>query len=750
MNNLIKTKLGFMVLGLLLVLGHTNAQKDNSAAATIQIPFQLTTYNNIAIQAVLNGVDTVQLMFHTAANALTLTEEAVKHLKSIHFVATTDSVKSWGGQANSSRYSPKNSIQIAGLSWDKQAIWENQLSGQYTQGKFGMDLFKNWVVEIDYDQSLILLHKALPSITKGFHKSKLYTKDDMFFIEAACRIQDSVFQERFLIHSGYAGDLLINDQFAQLHQLGKQLTIVGEKKLKDSFGNTIVSKQASMPLFSIAENSISNVPVGFFEGNLGRQPYSIIGGNLLKQFNIVIDAQREFIYLKPNGLSHTEQSTNANPFGKALIPDMVADASIQMIDGTFYCYATTDGYDNGLKTSGPPVVWTSKDFVHWSFNGYLFPSAVGQLYWAPSKAVAANGKFYLYPTINGFMYPAVADKPTGPFKLATGVDSFYKPFTNATLLKSSNPKGPEGIDAEIFIDKDQQAYLYWQRRMATKMHADMISVDTSSITIPTKRKGYSEGPIFFERKGIYYYLYTLAGDEKYQYAYVTSKQSPMGPFDFPKQDIITTTNYANGVYGPGHGNVFNIPGTDDYYIAYLEFSRASTNRQTYVNKLEFNEDGSIKPVSLHLNGVGALKKNKEAHEMAIHASSASSVRQELLIKPMKDSLFKRTEYFNSSFAFDHANGSRWMASAEDHDPWLVADLGKVQPIKKSALYFVRPTAGHAYQLEASIDGKEWKKIGGQEDLKIQSPHVDQFKIKARYLRVKINKGIAGIWEWEIF
>ena len=745
---MIKIKLGCLSLGLLLLTGNLSAQKETTPS--IQIPFQLTSYNNLSIQAILNGKDTVHLMFHTAANALTLSEDAVKQMKSIQFVSTTDSVKSWGGQANSSRYSSKNQIQIGSLSWDNQAIWENQFSGQYTQGKFGMDLFKNWVVEIDYDKSVILLHKVLPSKIKDFQKSKLYTNDEMFFIEAACSIQDSVFQERFLIHSGYSGALLINDQFAQLHQFGKKLSIVGEKKLKDSFGNTIVSKQARLPLLFIADNTLSNVPVGFFEGSLGRQPYSIIGGDLLKQFNIVIDAQRQFIYLKPNSLFHTEQQTNSNPFGKALIPDMVADASIQMIDGTFYCYATTDGYDNGLKTSGPPVVWTSKDFVHWSFKGYLFPSAVGQLYWAPSKAVAAHGKYFLYPTINGFMYPAVADKPTGPFKLAQGIDSFYKPFTNATLLKSSNPKGPEGIDAEIFIDKDQQAYLYWQRRMAAKMNTDMVSVDSNSISIPTPRKGYSEGPIFFERKGIYYYLYTLSGDEKYQYAYVTSKQSPLGPFDFPKNDIITTTNYATGVYGPGHGNVFNIPGTDDYYIAYLEFSRASTNRQTYVNKLEFNEDGSIKPVSLHLNGVGVLKQMKQATSQAIVSSNASSIREDLVIKHMKDSLFKRTESFNSSFAFDHANGSRWMSSSDDQNPWLIADLGKVKKVKKSSIYFVRPTAGHAYQLEYSVDGKQWKRAGGHDGLKVQSPHEDQFNIKARYLRVKIMSGVTGVWEWEIY
>ena len=43
----------------------------------------------------------------------------------------------------------------------------------------------------------------------------------------------------------------------------------------------------------------------------------------------------------------TAQTGADNPFGNALIPDMIADASIQEINGTFYCYATTDGYGIG-------------------------------------------------------------------------------------------------------------------------------------------------------------------------------------------------------------------------------------------------------------------------------------------------------------------------------------------------------------------------------------------------------------------
>jgi hypothetical protein len=441
----------------------------------------------------------------------------------------------------------------------------------------------------------------------------------------------------------------------------------------------------------------------------------------------------------------------ANPFGNALVPDMIADASIQEIDGTFYCYATTDGYDQGLKTSGPPVVWKSKDLVHWSFSGSYFPSAVGQKYWAPSKAIAANGKYYIYPTVNGFMYPAVADLPDGPFKLAKGIDSFFLPFTSATLLRSKDPKGPAGIDAEVFIDDDGQAYVFWQRRFAAKLNRDMISVDTTSIIqISTKRQGYSEGPIFFKRKGIYYYLYTLGGDEKYQYAYGMSRTSPLGPFDFPKNDIIATTNYERQIFGPGHGSVFNVPGTDDYYFAYLEFGRRSTNRQTYVNRLEFNEDGTIRPVDLTLNGVGALRTVPDEKRIRVVNSIASSVRSDLIIKRNQDTLFKRTESFSSQFAFDEANGSRWMAAAEDSIPWIIADVGKVQPVKRSELYFVRPTAGHAYVLEYSTNGNTWKPCGGHPELVTQSPHTDNLNIKARYLRVKILTGVNGIWELHIY
>ena len=216
-----------------------------------------------------------------------------------------------------------------------------------------------------------------------------------------------------------------------------------------------------------------------------------------------------------------------------IIPDMIADPSIVKFGDTYYCYATTDGYGRGLATSGPPVVWKSKDFVHWSFKGILFPSMKNQLYWAPSKVVKANGKYYLYPTLNTHIYGAVSKSPEGPFKLAQGADTLVGPKAPKPMVYMKGPRNSKGIDAEIFTDDNGQSYMFWAQRGAAKLDKDMLTLDTVVNIIDTKRRGYSEGPIFFKRKGIYYYLYTMDGNENYKYAYVYSKVSPLWSLRLP-------------------------------------------------------------------------------------------------------------------------------------------------------------------------------------------------------------------------
>lgn len=131
----------------------------------------------------------------------------------------------------------------------------------------------------------------------------------------------------------------------------------------------------------------------------------------------------------------------ANRTYNPLIPDNVADPSVSKFGDTYYLYGTTD-LDYGLERAGTPVVWKSKDFVNWSFEGshisdfdwskgYEYTNDKGEKkkgyfrYWAPGRVIEHDGKFYLYVTFvkpgdKMGTYVLVADHPEGPFRFIEG------------------------------------------------------------------------------------------------------------------------------------------------------------------------------------------------------------------------------------------------------------------------------------------------------------------------------------------
>jgi hypothetical protein len=265
----------------------------------IVIPFELTKHNVISVPAVLNGKDTVHLMFHTAASSMTLVEESIKKLTSLRF-SGTDTVNSWGGGGNASRFSTGNNLQIGGLTWEQVQIGENKNSGFGTDGKFGPDLFKDKVIEIDFDHKRIVLHTSLPAKAKRYTKLRATFEHDNLLVEAICNTGGDTAHNRFLLHSGYSGSILFDDQFAADNKLGEKLKVIDIQEARDSYNNVLKIKTAILPAFTLGSTTLQNVPAGFFDGALGRRKISAIGSDILKRFNIIIDAQRTFVYLQPN------------------------------------------------------------------------------------------------------------------------------------------------------------------------------------------------------------------------------------------------------------------------------------------------------------------------------------------------------------------------------------------------------------------------------------------------------------------
>jgi len=474
------------------------------------------------------------------------------------------------------------------------------------------------------------------------------------------------------------------------------------------------------------------------------------------------------------------QAQDYNP----IIPDNIADPSISKFGDTYYLYGTTD-IDRELEEMGPPVVWKSKDFVNWSFEGiilkdidwnkpYVYTGKEGKKkygyyrYWAPGRAVKRGNLYYLFPTIvspDGTcpVYTLISESPDGPFRFQNGDGLFWGELPRGKT--QSQPTIPD-IDAEPFTDDDGKNYMYWRHRKAARVSNDYSKIEGEVITIPTKRTAYSEGPALFKRNGIYYYVYTQGGDQNYRNAYMISKEGPMTGFEAPKgKDVFIFSSLENGVWGPGHGNVFYDEDSGTHVFVYLEFGEGSTTRQVFADKIEFNADGTIKTIVPGFKGVGYLNNKPETRiNLALNAKvTASSYKHERIStekvetdpnnpKPNEESVKVGTRKFSyePQNAVDGSNGTRWMASGDDKTPNLTLDFEKIINIKQCEMSFTFPTFGHSWVLEKSIDGNNWQVCTIQDEIAARSPHIATEIGETRYLRVKIIKGNPGLWEVKVY
>jgi Glycosyl hydrolases family 43/Carbohydrate binding module (family 6) len=240
----------------------------------------------------------------------------------------------------------------------------------------------------------------------------------------------------------------------------------------------------------------------------------------------------------------------------------------------------TDWKDHGVIVKQNEVPWVRKD----SYS-----------MWAPD-CIERNGKYYFYfPTApkdttaygKGFTVGvAVADKPEGPY-----------------VSQAIPIKGVRGIDPNVFIDKDGQAYLYWSARniYGARLKDNMLELaEEPKILSELPEKGLKEGPFLFEKNGVYYLTYPHVENKIERLEYATGN-NPLGPFKFAGviMDESPTGCWTN------HHSI--IPFKNQWYLFYHhndyspKFDKA---RSVRVDSLFFNGDGSIKKVTPTLRGVG--------------------------------------------------------------------------------------------------------------------------------------------------
>jgi len=248
-------------------------------------------------------------------------------------------------------------------------------------------------------------------------------------------------------------------------------------------------------------------------------------------------------------------------------------------------------------------VFSSENLTDWTDHGMIvsqnkvqWVDSTSYSMWAPD-CIQRNGKYYFYFPANktvadangrkGFgIGVAIADQPEGP----------YVPLREPI-------KGVNGIDPNVFIDKDGQAYLYWAQGniSVAKLNENMTELASEpQIIANLPQKGLKEGPFLFERKGIYYLTIPHVENKIERLEYAIG-DNPMGPFKMAgvvmdESPMNCWTNHQSFVQYKGQWYLF--------YHQDAYSPKFDKNRSICADSLFFNSDGTIRKVTPTLRGVG--------------------------------------------------------------------------------------------------------------------------------------------------
>ncbi|MDQ8204035.1 family 43 glycosylhydrolase [Pelagicoccus sp. SDUM812003] len=278
----------------------------------------------------------------------------------------------------------------------------------------------------------------------------------------------------------------------------------------------------------------------------------------------------------------------------------LADPCVLVHDGRVYLYCSNDDENVGAQDylMKSLVCISSDDLKNWTDHGPVFrvpdDASWASRSWAPSMS-ERHGRFYLYFGNGGSgIGVAVGDSPIGPFTDPLG----------ELLIKWSTP-GAAGenmwlFDPYVFIDDDQQAYLYFggngeSNVRIIKLNEDMISLDGAarSITAP----GFFEAAWMHKRDGIYYFSYSTNPSHGLRIDYMTS-DNPVSGFEYA--GVVADQPPSNN--NNNHAGIFQF--ADSWYHVYHNRYVANQAgdppgylRNLGIEPLDYLEDGSIQEIS---------------------------------------------------------------------------------------------------------------------------------------------------------
>lgn len=202
---------------------------------------------------------------------------------------------------NQERTSLDNELKLSALHWKGISLTEVRNMQDNEDIIIGNSLFKDKIIEIDYDKKQFIIHSELPS-TKGFKKHSVFYEQDRPKFNVKFSHNNKNYDFWFLFDTGRDGTMVLGEDFTSKENRWEKLvplTTINDRK--------IIRLDAM-----VSGVHFKDIVTNAADPSKPKGRNSLFGNQILNHFNMILDNKNGILYLKPNSRSHEPYSDYQN------------------------------------------------------------------------------------------------------------------------------------------------------------------------------------------------------------------------------------------------------------------------------------------------------------------------------------------------------------------------------------------------------------------------------------------------------
>jgi hypothetical protein len=274
----------------------------NNIATHDTIPFTLTADNAISIKTVMNDTDTLLLHFDASSFDFHFTQDAI--LKKTNLLVNRADALAGKAAPDYRKLNKAIKLQMGSMVWKDVEVLPTKITAEGMDGRFGWNLFEGKQVEVDYDKNIMIIHSQLPKHLKGYVKSKIGFTQSYPYINGIFEIAGKKYTGIFSMDTGSGQAIILDSAWVSKQHFPTNLPLIKSSVLSDPRGNKFEIKIVRAPLYHLNGFPLTNIPTLLLAGkNPTGYEINFLGNGLMKRFNMILDFEKDIIYLKPNKLT---------------------------------------------------------------------------------------------------------------------------------------------------------------------------------------------------------------------------------------------------------------------------------------------------------------------------------------------------------------------------------------------------------------------------------------------------------------